>query len=248
MRISSLVCVTVTVTSILMSFAEAQERPRPTIQDLMSADEFRQAGLHKVSEAELRVLNSWLSVAGQTSEVDPKSIVRQRGLARGDATAAAKNYRTMTSPRNIRLADGTTVSRGGMPTPLDSSSPVGPLSATQSGSLAGNSSIAIEQVLNGMLIAEDGQYLGTISANPVNVRSISNRVGQYGGPVGRFSIFNEVGRYGGAIGQYSPFNEISMRPPQIYVNGEPVCYLTVNADKLPRLSPLALTAWLEQQR
>ena len=108
--------------------------------------------------------------------------------------------------------------------------------------------ITIKDVLNGTIIAADGQFLGIISDNQVDAKSISNQVGRYGGAVGRFSIFNEVGKYGGAIGQYSPFNAISSKPPRIYIDGKPICYLTVNTLKSPRFDPRLLKAWLQSQR
>ncbi|OHB72035.1 MAG: hypothetical protein A2V70_05455 [Planctomycetes bacterium RBG_13_63_9] len=106
----------------------------------------------------------------------------------------------------------------------------------------------IKDIMNGTIIAADGQFLGTISANRVDPKSISNQVGMYGGAVGRFSIFSKVGRYGGEIGQYSPFNKITAKPPQIFIDDKPVCYLTVNRLKSPRFDPHALKAWVESRR
>ncbi|MEX1026688.1 MAG: hypothetical protein WD049_01585 [Candidatus Paceibacterota bacterium] len=113
---------------------------------------------------------------------------------------------------------------------------------------APNAEITLKDIFNGAIIAADGQFLGMISDNQFDAKSISNQVGQYGGAVGRFSIFNEVGKYGGKIGQYSPFNAISFKPPQIYIDGKAVCYLTVDEFKSPRLDPRLLKAWVESQR
>lgn len=59
-------------------------------------------------------------LAGSFAErqTQAKETVRQRGLARGDARAQARNYREMTAPRNVRMGDGSTVSRPGMPAGL----------------------------------------------------------------------------------------------------------------------------------
>lgn len=106
----------------------------------------------------------------------------------------------------------------------------------------------IADIVNATIIAADGQFLGNISDSAVDSKAISNQVRRYGGVVGRFSIFNEVGRYGGEVGTYSPFNAVSSRPPQISIDGKPVCYLTVNPLKSPRFDPRALKAWVESRR
>lgn len=59
-------------------------------------------------------------LAGSRAEqkANSRAVLRERGLARGDARAAARNFRAMTSPRNVRLASGGMVSQPGMPAQL----------------------------------------------------------------------------------------------------------------------------------
>jgi hypothetical protein len=44
-----------------------------------------------------------------------QELLRQRGIARGDARATARNFNASMMPQNVRLANGQTVSTGGMP-------------------------------------------------------------------------------------------------------------------------------------
>jgi hypothetical protein len=94
------------------------------------------------------------------------------------------------------------------------------------------------------VVAEDGTFLGTITLNRVDAKSLLNEVGRYGSEVSRTSIFNEVGRYGGEVARLSPFNAVTSTPPRIYKGERFIAYLSVNDVKRPRIDPRALMAWL----
>jgi hypothetical protein len=91
-------------------------------------------------------------------------------------------------------------------------------------------------VLEGTLIfADDGQFLGKISANQYDNTSIANPYGPYGSAYSSTSIFNQYGQYGGAYSLLSPFNSFSSTPPVIFANSRAVAFLTVNTTKTPRI-------------
>lgn len=86
------------------------------------------------------------------------------------------------------------------------------------------------------LLADDEQYLGTISSN--GRESILNKFGDYGSRYSDTSIFNEFGKYGGLFGRYSPFNEVTLTPPRVFTpNRRFVAYLTRNIAMTPRIDP-----------
>lgn len=103
---------------------------------------------------------------------------------------------------------------------------------------------SFRELEGGMIIADDGEFLGRITTNCLDRQSIGNEIGPHGSSVGRASIFNDVGRYGGRVSVMSPFNRLSTSPPRIYLNGEFVAYLTVNQLSSPRIDPNALVGWI----
>jgi hypothetical protein len=98
------------------------------------------------------------------------------------------------------------------------------------------------------IVAEDGQFLGKITANSVDSQSIINEVGRFGSEVSSTSIRNSVGRYGSEVSSLSPFNEVASTPPRIFKNGRFVAYLTTNSVKTPRVDPRSLVGWLQSQK
>ena len=98
-----------------------------------------------------------------------------------------------------------------------------------------------QTLIGSKIIAGDGTYLGKIS-NQYDSESIFNEFGSYGSEYSSSSIFNEFGQYGGEFSQYSPFNQFASSPPLIYVNGQPLYYLTVNTLKQPSINPFNLIA------
>lgn len=165
----------------------AQQRPAISVRNLMTTDEFQQAGLHKLNSEELAVLDAWFT-----------------------RTALA-------------LLSGTT------------SPPFSP----------GQRALDFSNLEGAIIVAEDGQFLGTITTNPFDSQSIGNAIGRYGSSISSTSIFNEIGRYGGEISRMSPFNSITSTPPRIYKNDQFIAYLTVNTIKTPRVDPRALMGWIK---
>src|SRR3974377_636501 len=65
------------------------------------------------------------------------------------------------------------------------------------------------------LIAQDGTYLGRLSANPFDPDSVSNPCGRYGSPYSPTSIKNPYGVYGSPYSNKSPNNPYATQPPLI---------------------------------
>jgi hypothetical protein len=72
----------------------------------------------------------------------------------------------------------------------------------------------------GKIVAQDGTFLGVITSNQFDDKSICNRFGNYGSKFSATSIWNEYGDYGSQYSEYSPWNPYSSNPPHIVtVNG-----------------------------
>jgi hypothetical protein len=100
-------------------------------------------------------------------------------------------------------------------------------------------------LVDAIVVAEDGQFLGKITTNQCDASSITNAVGVYGSQVSSTSMFNQVGRYGSDVSVLSPFNTVATSPPRIFKDREFVAFLTVNTIKIPRVDPNLLVAWLK---
>jgi hypothetical protein len=87
------------------------------------------------------------------------------------------------------------------------------------------------------IVASDGQFLGIISGNSFDSKSIANEYGNYGSRYSSTSIFNEFGQYGGEFSDKSPFNEFTNNPPKIYTRNSKWAYLTHNRFLSPRVDP-----------
>ncbi len=101
-----------------------------------------------------------------------------------------------------------------------------------------------DHLLSAFLFAADDQFLGLISADRFDPRSITNRFGEYGSPFSATSIFNDFGGYGGEYGALSPFNPYSSTPPKIVREATVLAYLTVNQYIHNRIDPNEFSAWL----
>jgi hypothetical protein len=66
------------------------------------------------------------------------------------------------------------------------------------------------------IYSQDGQYLGNLSNNPLDVDSVNNPYGTYGNPLNPDSINNEYGRYGNPLSNESVNNPYATEAPQIY--------------------------------
>lgn len=108
--------------------------------------------------------------------------------------------------------------------------------------------LSFDQLEGCSIVGDDGEFLGIISRNEVDSKSILNSVGRYGSTVSSTSIFCTVGRYGSEVSSLSAFCEIASTPPKIISkDGKFVAYLTKNSLKTPRVDPLALVGWLKSK-
>ena len=103
----------------------------------------------------------------------------------------------------------------------------------------------IQELEGAAIVAANGQFLGVITTNSYDPKSILNEYGDYGSEYSEHSIFNEYGEYGGEYGEYSPFNEFTYTPPKIYTKDHKWAYLTVNRALRPRIDPHWLIGILE---
>jgi hypothetical protein len=87
------------------------------------------------------------------------------------------------------------------------------------------------------IVAADGHFLGVITVNSYNPKSILIEFGDFGSEYSSDSIFNEYGDYRGEYSEYSPFNEFTTTPPKVYTKDQQWAYLTVNETLSPRVDP-----------
>lgn len=81
------------------------------------------------------------------------------------------------------------------------------------------------------LIADDGQFLGTLTLNLYDSESITNSFCSYGSIYSSTSIKNQYSQYGSPYSSLSPYNQYSSTPPKIYIKGRKYGYLTKNKYK-----------------
>jgi hypothetical protein len=86
---------------------------------------------------------------------------------------------------------------------------------------AASDSSLLAQLEGAFIAAEDGHFLGVITTNSYDSKS----------------ILNEYGDYGGEYAEYSPFNEYTSTSPKIYTKDHKWAYLTVNRTLKPRIDP-----------
>ena len=100
-----------------------------------------------------------------------------------------------------------------------------------------------------VIVANDGQFLGKITTNEFDSKSLLNDYGEYGNPYSSTSIFNKYNNYGNEYSSLSPFNDYTTTPPQIVCpDGQVAAYLTTNQFKTPALNPYVLIGLLRSQR
>ena len=78
------------------------------------------------------------------------------------------------------------------------------------------------------LEAQDGQFLGKITADKYDNSSMLNEYGPYGSPYSTTSIFNEYSDYGSTYGNNSVSNPYCSAPPKLVVNGRSLGFVTAN--------------------
>lgn len=107
------------------------------------------------------------------------------------------------------------------------------------------SSITILASGNLHLVGSDGVYLGKLTTNQYDSKSVFNEVGKYGSDVSMTSIWNDVSPYGSPVSSKSAFNDVASEPPLIVSNDEVIGYLTTNNIKPNSLHPKYLYSWLK---
>lgn len=98
------------------------------------------------------------------------------------------------------------------------------------------------------LVANDGQFLGTLSPNQFSSDSIFNSYGTYGSPYSSVSTKNSYGSYGSEYSALSPNNSYTSTPPTIYLRGRFYGYLSKNpylGNKV--VDPKNLAAWISKK-
>jgi hypothetical protein len=123
-----------------------------------------------------------------------------------------------------------TALRGGAPAPATSRPATAPLPmAPPVPPLPQPRALSVQDLDgNATLVASDGTFLGSISSNAFDAKSVCNDFGQYGNPFSSLSIKNEFGTYGNPFSSSSPYNEFTSTPPIIMYRGRPVGHLTKN--------------------
>ena len=98
------------------------------------------------------------------------------------------------------------------------------------------------------LVGADGVFLGTISSNRIDEKSICNQVGDFGSRVKSKSVWNRVGNYGSQISDLSAYNNNANNPPRIIdENNQVLGILSVNTKIQGAVDPEFLhTAMCEQ--
>ena len=96
------------------------------------------------------------------------------------------------------------------------------------------------------IVGELDVFLGVISADTSNPKSIMNRRGEFGDDYSTHSIFG-TGVYAGLHGVFSPFNWDCETPPKVFKDSVFVAYLTENQSLSPRISTYSLVGFLDDK-
>ena len=88
-----------------------------------------------------------------------------------------------------------------------------------------------------IIVGQDGEYLGRLSANTLDPDSVSNPLGRYGSPLSPTSINNPLGRYGSPLSPYSATNPLATQPPLIIAPAPSYGYGYDSYSTYPRLTP-----------
>ncbi len=157
----------------------------------------------------------WPSLSGRNGTVIVRSTGRQLSALglRFNPGGAFTSFHALSLPRTTNA-----------PTPPASTPPTLPGTGSTCNSLLGL-----------YIFAQDGTYLGKISANKYEQDSISNQYGTYGSSYSSTSIFNRYGQYGSDYSSLSPFSTYGSQPPLLVSGSSSLAYLTVNTSKIPRV-------------
>jgi hypothetical protein len=95
------------------------------------------------------------------------------------------------------------------------------------------------------LVGSDGVYLGKLTTNQLDSKSVFNEIGKYGSDISMTSIWNDISPYGSSVSNKSAFNDLASNPPLIVYNNDVIGYLTTNNIKPNSLHPKYLHSWLK---
>jgi len=87
-----------------------------------------------------------------------------------------------------------------------------------------------------IVLADDGTFLGKVSADRSDSQAILNPDGLFGGPASESGLMNPKSRYAGGEGDLSAGNPNAKRPPKLLFDGRMLAYVTENATLKPRVS------------
>lgn len=111
---------------------------------------------------------------------------------------------------------------------------------------AGPGAITLENLIGCAIAGGDGTFLGIVSADKWDEKSISNTFGDYGGKFSASSIFNSFSEYGDQFSDTSAFNRLASKPPKVIDKaGKVLVYLTQNKTITPAMDPGVLLALLK---
>jgi len=86
-----------------------------------------------------------------------------------------------------------------------------------------------------VIIAEDGTFLGKLSADAADAQSVVNPKGMFGSPGSEFSLANPATRYTRADSDVSVNNPKAAHPPRLFYDGNLLAYVTENTALRPRV-------------
>ena len=89
----------------------------------------------------------------------------------------------------------------------------------------------------GVLIADDGQFLGNVNDDRFDPNSIANRYGTHGNRHNSYTIWSRYGTYSGTYMSLSPWNDFTTTPPIIFFSDDTFIFVTANSSISPAIHP-----------
>jgi hypothetical protein len=96
------------------------------------------------------------------------------------------------------------------------------------------------------IIAGDGEFIGRLSNDRFDAKSLGNKFGDYGSKFDPKSLLNKFSEYGSRIGNFSAFDRNAGKPPVVLLGGKAVAYLTRNPSVRPRVDPYAVLGYVRR--
>ena len=94
-----------------------------------------------------------------------------------------------------------------------------------------------------IILSQDEEYLGKITSNTLDSKSLGNELGKYGSEFESKSLFNKFSKYSDSFSNTSVFCDTATKPPLIILKGKVVAYLTINKSISPRANPFAVIGY-----